>query len=342
MAMSTQQNYSNVTSSATPLGGEAMMRSTIVGLFDEFKGNTAGALADYIPELAKVAPNQFGIALTSNQGKTVWVGDASVSFTIQSISKALTFAMLLEQVGREETYRYVGVQPMAEPFNAITLNPHTNRPFNPMVNTGAIAVAGRLRQILGPDAFAQVLEVFGRVAGRELKVDEQVFQSERETGHRNRAIAHLLRAVGVFDVPVDEVLDLYFRQCSIQVTAIDLSVMGATLANLGVNPVTRKEVLGLDPVRDTLSTMFTCGMYDGAGDWSCKVGLPAKSGVGGGILAVVNRQLGIGVFSPRLDAAGNSVRGQLCCAALSRELGLHAFDMSNMGSSFLQAMTGQR
>jgi len=340
--MSTQQNYSKFIASAAPPSTDAIMRSTIARLYDEFKGNNSGALADYIPELAKVAPGQFGIALTTNQGKTVWVGDSSASFTIQSISKALTFALLLERAGREETYRYVGVQPMAEPFNAITLNPQSNRPFNTMVNTGAIAVAGRLRQLLGANAFEEVLEMFGRAAGRALEVDEQVFRSERETGHRNRAIGHLLRAVGVFDVPVEEVLDLYFRQCSIRVNAIDLSIMGATLANLGVNPVTRKEVLGLDPVRDTLSTMFTCGMYDGAGDWSCKVGLPAKSGVGGGILAVVNRQLGIGVFSPRLDAAGNSVRGQLCCAALSRELGLHAFDMSNMGSSFLHAMSGRR
>jgi len=339
--MSIQSDRGNSGKSAAYEAAEAMMRSTISRLFDEFQGNESGALADYIPELAKVPPNQFGIALTSNQGRTVWKGDASVPFTIQSISKALTFAMLLDRAGPEETYRFVGVQPMAEPFNAITLNPQTSRPFNPMVNTGAIAVAGRLRQLLGPDAFDHVLDVIGRAAGRTLDVDESVFRSERETGHRNRAIAHLLRAVGVFDVPVDEVLDLYFRQCSIRVTAIDLSVIGSTLANLGVNPITRKEVFGLDPVRDTLSTMFTCGMYDGAGDWSCKVGLPAKSGVGGGILAVVNRQLGVGVFSPRLDAVGNSVRGQLCCAALSRELGLHAFDMSNMGSSFLHAMSGR-
>ena len=321
---------------------EAMMRSIIIGLRDEFKGNTTGSLADYIPELAKVAPDQFGIALTNNQGKTVSIGDATVPFTIQSISKAVTFSLLLQRVGRDETYRYVGVQPSAEPFNAITLNPQSSRPFNPMVNTGAIAVAGRLRQLLGPTAFDDVLNVFSLAAGRSLDIDEQVFQSERETGHRNRAIGHLLRAVSVFDVPVDEVLDLYFRQCSIRVTAIDLSIMGATFANLGVNPVTGREVFDLDSVRDTLSTMFTCGMYDGAGDWSCKVGLPAKSGVGGGILAVVNRQLGIGVFSPRLDAVGNSVRGQLCCASLSRELGLHAFDMSNLGSSFLQAMAVRR
>src|SRR5215472_10430870 len=324
--VSVQSNLENDGKTSFGEPAETMMRSTISRLFDEFQGNDSGALADYIPELAKVPPDHFGIALTSNQGRTVWIGDASQPFTIQSVSKALTFAMLLERVGRQETYRYVGVQPMAEPFNAITLNPQTNRPFNPMVNTGAIAVAGRLRQLLGPDAFDRVLEVIGQAAGRTLDVDELVFRSERETGHRNRAIAHLLRAVGVFDVPVDEVLDLYFRQCSIRVTAIDLSVIGSTLANLGVNPTTQKEVFGLDPVRDTLSTMFTCGMYDGAGDWSCKVGLPAKSGVGGGILAVVNRQLGIGVFSPRLDSAGNSVRGQLCCAALSRELGLHAFD----------------
>ena len=339
--MSTQSSRGNGCTIPISDPVEAMMHSAISGLFDEFLSNESGVLADYIPELAKVPPNQFGIALTSNQGKTVWKGDASVYFTIQSVSKDLTFAMLLDDAGPEETYRYVGVQPMAEPFNAITLNPQTNRPFNPMVNTGAIAVAGRLREILGRDAFDHVLEVLGRAAGRTLDVDELVFRSERETGHRNRAIAHLLRAVGVFTVPVDEVLDLYFRQCSIRVTAIDLSIIGSTLANLGVNPVTRKEVFGLDPVRDTLSTMFTCGMYDGAGDWSCKVGLPAKSGVGGGILAVVNRQLGVGVFSPRLDPLGNSVRGQLCCAALSRELGLHAFDMSNMGSSYLHAISSR-
>ncbi len=340
--MSAQPDCADSPQSLLPHSTEAIMRSTIVGLYDQFKGNIVGSLADYIPELAKVAPNQFGIALTNSQGKTVSIGDATTPFTIQSISKAITFCMLLERVGPEETYRYVGVQPSAEPFNAITLNPLSNIPFNPMVNTGAIAVAGRLCQVLGPGAFDQVLDTFSLAAGRPLDVDEQVFQSERETGHRNRAIGHLLRAVGIFDVNVDEVLDLYFRQCSIQVTAIDLSIMGSTFANLGVNPVTGRDVFDLDSVRDTLSTMFTCGMYDGAGDWSCKVGLPAKSGVGGGILAVVNRQLGIGVFSPRLDSVGNSVRGQLCCTALSRELGLHAFDMSNMGSSFLQAMTARR
>ena len=303
-----------------------------------YKGNQDGAVANYIPELAKVEPDEFGMAVATQAGEIVTAGDAKAPFTIQSISKAYTFAMLLDEAGREETYAAVGVQPSGDPFNAITLDARTNRPFNPMVNAGAIAVAGRLRQVLGAGAFDRVLDLFSRAAGRALDVDERVFESEKETGHRNRAIGHLLRAAEVFDVPVDDVLDVYFRQCSIRVTATDLAVMGATLANLGINPITKQDVFGMDAVRYTLSVMFTCGMYDGAGDWATRVGLPAKSGVGGGIIAVVNRQIGIGVFSPRLDEAGNSVRGKLCCIGLADGLGLHAFDATNPGSSFLRGM----
>src|SRR5438874_2641325 len=171
--MSAQPDCVDNSQSLLPHSTEAIMRSTIVGLYDQFKGNIVGSLADYIPELAKVAPNQFGIALTNSQGKTVSIGDATTPFTIQSISKAITFCMLLERVGPEETYRYVGVQPSAEPFNAITLNPLSNIPFNPMVNTGAIAVAGRLCQVLGPGAFDQVLDTFSLAAGHPLDVDEQ-------------------------------------------------------------------------------------------------------------------------------------------------------------------------
>jgi glutaminase len=183
-----------------------------------------------------------------------------------------------------------------------------------------------------------VLQVFGRAAGRELRLDEAVFRSELETGHRNRAIGHLLRNAGVFAIDVDAALDLYFRQCSVLVTARDLAMMGATLANIGTHPVTRAEVFGVNAIRDTLSVMFTCGMYDGAGDWACRVGLPAKSGVGGGMLAVVNRQLGIGTFSPRLDAYGNSIRGLKTCVGLAEELGLHAFDCMNAGSTIVGSM----
>jgi glutaminase len=333
-------SQSSVNGSAAAGKGSAIMElhGLIREQYEQHLGNNKGELADYIPELARVSADQFGIAITTSEGETVTAGDAGVPFTIQSVSKVLTFAMLLERVGPAEAYSTVGVQPSADPFNAIMLDPRTNRPFNPMVNAGAIAVAGRLYQSLGKDTFAAVLDLFERAAGRRLEIDEAVFESERETGHRNRAIGHLLRAAGVFDVPVDDVLDVYFRQCSVKVTAADLSIMGATLANVGINPLTRVDVFSVDVVRDTLSIMFTCGMYDDSGDWATKVGLPAKSGVGGGIMGVVNRQIGIGVFSPRLDEAGNSVRGKLCCIGLAEQVGLHAFDATNTGSSFLRGL----
>ena len=319
---------------------EAELDNLVAAVLGRFQDDTEGALADYIPELAKVAPDRFGIALASTRGDVHVAGDAAVPFTIQSVSKPFAFAMLLDLAGRAETYASVGVQPSGDPFNAIELDGRTNRPFNPMVNAGAIAVCGRLRQMLGAGAFDHVIGKLSDAAGRALDVDEAVFRSERETGHRNRAIGHLLRAAGVFEVDVDDVLDLYFRQCSICVTAVDLAMMGATLANIGTHPVTGTSVFGVDSVRDTLSVMFTCGMYDATGEWSCQVGLPAKSGVGGGIVAVVNRQIGIGTFAPRLDAAGNSVRGQRACMALADALGLHAFDCTNPGSSYLRAMSG--
>jgi glutaminase len=302
----------------------------------QFLGNLEGTPADYIPELAKVPPNQFGIALALPSGQLITGGDALAPFTIQSISKAYTYALLLDTIGPERTLALVGVQPCGDPFNTITLDPRTNRPLNPMINAGAIAVAGGLCTALGQAAFPRILQTLGAAAGRELTVDEAVFQSELETGHRNRAIGHLLRAAEAFTLPVDDVLQTYFRQCSILVTASDLAIMAATLANFGTNPVTGQRVFGLSTARQALSVMFTCGMYNGAGEWACHVGLPAKSGVGGGILAVVNRQLGIGVFSPRLDADGNSVRGHLVCARLAEDLGLHAFDCLNHGSSFLR------
>jgi glutaminase len=317
----------------------AEIEGLLEGLHAAHEANRDGTVADYIPELTKVPPDLFGLAVTTTDGRTIGVGDCHAPFTIQSVSKVFTFAMLLDLVGREEVYAMVGVQPSSDPFNTITLDARNNRPFNPMINTGAIAVAARLRETLGPNAFEQILETLGRAAGRPLEVDEAVFQSERATGHRNRAIGHLLRGAGVFESPVDEVLDVYFRQCSILVTAADLATMGATLANLGAHPVTRDLVFGLDAVRDTLSVMFSCGMYDGAGDWATRVGLPAKSGVSGGIMGVVNRQLGVSIFSPRVDEAGNSVRGKLCCTHLSETLGLHSFDPTNPGSSFLTGMT---
>jgi glutaminase len=317
---------------------DAALPRVVERLHAELAGESAGEVATYIPELSKANPDHFGIAVVTTGGDTVMAGDSEVEFTMQSVSKAFTYCLLLDEAGRESVASIVGVQPSSEPFSAIELDPRTNRPFNPMLNAGAIAISARLREILGAGAFDHVLRVLGRAAGRDLRLDERVFQSELETGHRNRAIGHLLRNAGVFGIDVDAALDVYFRQCSVLVTARDLAMMGATLANIGTHPTTGAEVFGVAAVRDTLSVMFTCGMYDGAGDWACRVGLPAKSGVGGGVLAVVNRQLGIGTFSPRVDAVGNSIRGLRACVVLAEELGLHAFDCMNAGSSMVGSM----
>ena len=302
------------------------------------RNNHQGAVAHYIPELGRAAPDDFGLAIATVTGQFFAAGDTEVPFTIQSISKAFAFCLALEIAGTEVVESRVGVEPSGDPFNAIMFDPETNRPFNPMVNAGAIAVAGILCEHLGANAFEVMLERFSAAAGRPLDLNEQVYQSEVETGHRNRAIAHLLLAAGALNVAADEALDLYFRQCSINVSTGDLAWMGATFANMGIHPGTRAHAFDLASVRSTLSVMFTCGMYDYAGHWAYDVGIPAKSGVGGGIVGVVNRQLGIASYSPRLDAKGNSVRGVASFEMLADDFGLHAFDCTNVGSAFISSL----
>lgn len=302
--------------------------------------NREGEVADYIPELALVDPDGFGIAVATARGKLHTAGDTEVPFTIQSVSKAFTYCLALELLGRDAVLARVGVEPSGDPFNAIEFDPHSNRPFNPLVNAGAITVAGILHSVAGAGAFDLILDRLSAAAGRRLEFDESVYRSESETGHRNRAIGHLLRNVGALDGAVDEVVDLYFRQCSIRVTASDLAWMGATLACIGENPLTGKQVFDLYAVRNTLAVMFTCGTYDFSGSWAYDVGVPAKSGVGGGICGVVNRLLGIGTYSPRLDTKGNSVRGLVSFIDLADELGLHVFDCSNAGSSIVRSLVG--
>lgn len=302
------------------------------------RANQDGAVADYIPELRKANPADFGIAIATAGGELYSVGDAEVPFTIQSVSKAFAFCLALEIAGPQRVMSRVGVEPSGDPFNAILFDPETNRPFNPMVNAGAIAIAGLLCEYLGKDAFDFVLNRFSIAAGRKLTVDEAVYRSECETGHRNRAIAHLLLANGALVGAPDKALDLYFKQCSISVTAVDLARMGATFANMGQNPLEKSFAFELTAVRRTLSVMFTCGMYDYAGHWAYDVGIPAKSGVGGGIVGVINRQIGIGTYSPRLDKKGNSVRGIATFEMLAEEFGLHAFDCTNVGSTFIASL----
>jgi glutaminase len=236
------------------------------------------------------------------------------------------YGLALEDHGREKTLSHVGVEPTGDAFNSIIkLDQNTNRPHNPMVNAGAIATASLIKGADLPAKVGRMLDTFEKYTGRRLEVDIGVYSSEKVTGHRNRALAHLMRNFSMIGDNIDEVLDLYFQQCSLLVNSHDLAVMGATLANQGVNPITGARAIAPEYIQDVLSVMYTCGMYDYAGQWAYDVGIPAKSGVGGGICAVVPGKMGIGVFSPLLDSKGNSVRGVKVCETLSRELGLHLF-----------------
>ncbi len=295
---------------------------------DRYRSDMSGAVANYIPELSKADPRQFGIAVATIDGHVYEVGDSTALFTIQSVSKAFVFALALEMLGGEEVEQFVGVEPSGEAFNSIRLNAK-NQPFNPMVNAGAIASSGLIYKVRGSEAFAAIHDMLGRFAGRELSVDEAVYASETATGDRNRAIGWMLKNYGIVQDDVNAVLDCYFRQCAVLVNARDLAVMAATLANRGVNPVTGERVISPLAVARTLSVMTSSGMYDYAGEWVYRVGMPAKSGVGGGIIAALPSQIGIGTFSPLLDEHGNSARGLRVCEALSDYFDLHVLNRAN-------------
>jgi glutaminase len=305
-------------------------------LHERWSGDGAGAVADYIPPLALADPGWFGIAIATTDGHCYEVGETRRGFTIQSISKPFTYGLALADRGFEAVDAKVGVEPSGEAFNSISLSPESGRPLNPMINAGAITSASL---VAGEDADARlerVLAAYGRFAGRPLAVDTDVYESERATGHRNRAIGHMLRAFGILEDDPEIALDLYFRQCSVNVDCRDLSLMAATLANGGVHPVTGERALDRPHVDRVLSVMTTCGMYDSAGEWVVDVGMPAKSGVAGGVLAVLPGQLGIAVFSPPLDRHGNSVRGVEVCRQVSEDLNLNLLHVARSSRSALR------
>lgn len=283
-----------------------------------------GAVADYIPELGRADPELFGIAVATVDGAVQAAGDTEHPFTIQSISKALIFGMALEHHGLEGVLARVGVEPTGDAFNSIEVDERSGRPFNPMVNAGAIVTTSLVAGEDHDRSRDRLVGYMSRFAGRPLTLDEAVFASERATGDRNRAMAWFMRGLGMLD-DVDAALDLYFAQCSVLVTTRDLAAIAATLANGGVNPVTGVRALAHEHVERVLAVMATCGMYDFAGEWLYTVGLPAKSGVAGGVIAVLPGQLGVGVFSPRLDPRGNSVRGVRACQELAARHRLHQY-----------------
>ncbi|MFD8099774.1 glutaminase A [Nocardia fluminea] len=301
------------------------------------RDDTSGAPADYIPELAAVAPDSFGLCLATADGLVYQVGDTDIGFTIQSISKPFTYALALADRGLDGVAAHIDVEPSGEPFNEISLEPDSQRPSNPMINSGAITAASLIDGRDAADKFERVRRCYSRFAGRELTMNEAVYESEARTGYRNRAIGYMLRSVGIIDVDPDDAVDRYFRQCSIEITCADLAVMAATLADNGINPRTHERALSTALTERVLSVMTTCGMYNAAGDWVTTVGLPAKSGVGGGIIAVLPGQLGISVYSPRLDGQGNSVRGVAACRELSRRLELHFCHVTRSARTAIRA-----
>lgn len=285
-----------------------------------------GEVADYIPVLARARADGFAVSLGGVNGLVHEVGDVGQSFSIQSVSKAFIFALVSEAWGHHAVRRRIGVNNTGLPFDSVmALELNDGSPMNPMVNAGAIATTSMLPGADVDERWDALRHGLSRFAGRDLSLDEEVYASECLTNDRNRALAHLLRSYGELETDPDEAVDLYTRQCSLSVTAHDLAVMGATLAGGGINPLTGNEVVSPEVCRDTLAVLTSCGMYERSGEWNFEIGLPAKSGVSGGIVAMAPGKGAIGVWSPPLDRAGNSVRGQRVCAHLSRALGLNPF-----------------
>jgi len=315
------------------------MQSPLQTYLDELHASLspedAGTLASYIPELTKADPAWFGISVVTMDGVAYTVGDAAQTFTIQSISKPFVYAAALVDRGVENMSKKVGVEPSGDAFNSISLDPQTGAPLNPMINAGAIATTSLVGGEDSTQQWHRIASSMAAFAGRPLEVDESVYHSESQTGFRNRAIAWMLKNFDVIEGDPMASLENYFRQCSFLVDCKDLAFMAATLANGGVHPVTGQRALPAEHVERVLSVMTTCGMYNYAGSWLYEVGIPAKSGVGGGIIAVLPGRFGIGIFSPKLDVKGNSVRGIEVCKRLSKDFGLHVFSRTNNPSRAL-------
>jgi len=291
---------------------KANIEKVLNDAYNKFKDVKEGANADYIKELATVDPNIFGISIVTIDGQVYTAGDVKSMVSIQSVSKAFTMAKIIEEQGHQAIQDKIGVDATGEVFNSITaIERMRGKEINPLVNPGAIAASSLINGADSSAKWKSILQVHSDFAGRQLGLNVPVYISEAGDNLRNQAIAHLLLAYGRMYFDPVEATDIYTKQCAINVNAQDLATMGATLANGGVNPVTKKKVVSPETVMYTLPVMATAGLYDDAGIWFYNTGLPAKSGVGGGIVAVVPGKFGIGVVSPPLDKAGNSVKAQL-------------------------------
>jgi len=311
---------------------DEQVKAVINEAYNNFKGDSSGKNADYIPYLAKVDPKLFGIAVVTTDKKVFTLGDVDYSFSIQSISKVFTLALAMQELGADKVFERVGSEPTGRPFNSVVavvdMLSHTG---NPLVNAGAIATTSLISGVNANQKWEKILDFYSKAAGEKLSLIDEVYKSEAATNQGNRALAALLLKYDrIYCEPLDAV-DIYTKQCSVGVNVKQLAQMGATLANSGVNPVTGDQVMKAEDIPEILATMTMAGLYDGSGGWAWHVGLPAKSGVGGGILAVVPGKGAIAVFAPPLDEAGNSVKAQKVIAYVANKLDINLYSPASVG-----------
>ena len=302
------------------------VEALIASAYERFRDNDEGANSQVYPALARVARGLFGICVVATSGALHSVGDAGHEFAIMSVSKPFVFALVCQVLGADRAREKLGVNSTGLPFNSLAaVERSADGRTNPMVNAGAIATTSLVPGATAPERWQFIHEGLSRFAGRTLALDEEVYASAMQTNDRNQSLARLLRSYGRIDIDPAEAIDLYTRQCSLGVNAKDLAVMGATLADGGVNPVTRQRLVEPAACHYTLAVMATAGLYETSGEWLYEVGQPGKSGIGGGIVTVSPGKGGLGTFAPPLDAAGNSVKGQLVARYLSQRLGMDLF-----------------
>ncbi|MEJ3404148.1 glutaminase A [Rathayibacter sp. YIM 133350] len=314
------------TASTGALPSGATIDELVAAAYRRAAEHGEGVVADYIPILAEADAEAFGLCLAGVDGGLHELGDTRTDFSIQSISKAFVYALVCNEFGHEKVLDVVGVNNTGLPFNSVVaIELNDGHPMNPMVNAGAIATTALVPGETATEKWTAILSGLSAFAGRSLHLDEVVYRSEASSNQRNEAIARLLASYGRIGDDPAAVLDVYTRQCAISVDARDLAIMAATLADGGVNPVTGIRVVSADVARDTLAVLAANGLYERSGEWLFEIGLPGKSGVSGGLVTVAPGKGGVGSYAPRLDSAGNSIRGQIAAAYLSRALGLNLF-----------------
>jgi glutaminase len=309
-----------------------LVKSAVDEAYARFRSDTSGKNADYIPYLAQVDSKLFGVSVVSTDNQSYSIGDTAYSFSIQSISKVFTLALAMEELGPDKVFERIGCEPTGRPFNSVDavvdMPTHTG---NPLVNAGAIATTSLIAGNNAGEKWKKILAFYGKAAGEKLSLIEDVYKSEAATNQGNRALAALLlKYQRIYSDPV-EAVDIYTKACSVGVNVKQLAQMGGTLANNGVNPITGERVIKAENVPHILAAMTMAGLYDGSGGWAWHVGLPAKSGVGGGILSIAPGKGGIAAFAPRLDEAGNSVKAQKVIKYVADKLDMNLFSPRSVG-----------